>query len=74
MTVPSVVQMIMLSMILQDLIDSKEKMEKVRTKLTEAYTHPEIQKWLIEMTKTSDFKVFNENIMKNKDNLVAFAN
>jgi hypothetical protein len=58
-------------MIIQGLIYNKEMMENARIKLTEAYNNPDTQKMLLELTKTSDVKVFNANVLQNKDKILA---
>jgi len=71
LTVPVTVQMIMISLILQDVIDSKDMMENVRSKLTTAYYFRESRTLVEDLIKTSDVKVFNENVLKNKDAILA---
>lgn len=73
LTIPIIVQVIILSMIMQGIIYNKEMMEKVRVNLSEAYDKPEVQQALLELMKTSDVKVFNENVLKNKDKILTFA-
>ncbi len=73
LTIPAIVQIVILSMILQGLIYNKEMMEKVRVKLTEAYFRRESRELLENLTKTADVKVFNENVMKNKDAIMALV-
>lgn len=71
-TVPFVVQLILLSLILQDCIDTKETLEKVKNGLIKAYIFPHYggQRLYYEIKNTNDIKVFNENVMKNKDKLL----
>ncbi len=71
-TVPFAVQLILLSMILQDLIPDKEVLEKVKNGLIKTYTFPHYggQKLIFEIKNTNDIKVFNENVMKHKDTLL----
>jgi F-type H+-transporting ATPase subunit alpha len=73
LTVPLVVQIVIISMIMQGIIYNKDMMEKIRTKLSAVSAKPEVDKVLQELTKTSEAKVFNENVLKNKDTLLAFA-
>ncbi|HSW96640.1 MAG TPA: hypothetical protein VLF89_02325 [Candidatus Saccharimonadales bacterium] len=70
-TVPITVQIIILSMILQDFIENKEMLNKVKDRLINAFNDPEQQKFLNELINTSDIKIFNDNIVKNKEKLMA---
>src|SRR5258706_2964658 len=72
-TVPSKVQLVILSLLLQDLIESKEILEKVKTKLINLYVDPDGKNWIMEMNKAHDLKGLNEIIMNNKDKLLALA-
>jgi F-type H+/Na+-transporting ATPase subunit alpha len=67
--VPNAVQLIILSMILQGLIDSKEVLDKVKKGLINAYYDRGKQKILYQLTSTNDYKIFNDNILNNKDML-----
>jgi F-type H+/Na+-transporting ATPase subunit alpha len=69
-TVPTVVQLIILSMILQGIIEGKDVLEEVKWHLLDAYYNRGKQKVLHEITHTDDFNSFNQNIMKNKDSLL----
>jgi F-type H+-transporting ATPase subunit alpha len=71
-TVPFVVQLVLLSLILQDCIDTKETLDKVKSGLIKAYTFPHFggQRLFYEIKSTNDIKVFNENVLKNKDRLL----
>lgn len=71
MTVPSTVQLIILSLILQDIITTKEVMINARSILMKAYQKPEIKKWMDGLTNTSKIKEFNDNVLKNKSYLTA---
>jgi F-type H+-transporting ATPase subunit alpha len=73
LTVPSVVQIIILSMILQNLVADNDVVDTLRTGLIDAYYHRETKDSLMQMVKTDDLKVFNENVMNNKDQLLSFA-
>lgn len=72
LTVPLTVQMIVLSLIMQDIINSKEIMEQLRRKYSEAYARPEMKTWMDTLVKTSDLKVFNQNVLQNKDYFLQF--
>jgi F-type H+-transporting ATPase subunit alpha len=71
-TVPVTVQLIIISMILQNLITNKEMLEKVKTGLINAYIFPHHggQKLLFDIKNTHELKEFNENVLKNKDKLL----
>ncbi|HSW88923.1 MAG TPA: hypothetical protein VLG12_07205 [Candidatus Saccharimonadales bacterium] len=71
-TVPITVQIIILSMILQDFIADKEMLNKVKDQLIAAFNDSEQQKFLNEIINTSDVKVFNDNVLKNKERLMEF--
>lgn len=71
-TVPTSVQLILLSMILQDLIANKDMLEKVKNGLIKAFMFPHFgaQRLLFEIKDTQDLKVFGENVLKHKDTLL----
>ncbi|HVF69184.1 MAG TPA: hypothetical protein VNA13_01320 [Xanthomonadales bacterium] len=73
MTVPVPVQLIVLSMILQDVIESKEVLDKVKKGLINSYYDRGQQKLLFDITKTDDLNTFNDNVIKNKDSLLALS-
>jgi F0F1-type ATP synthase alpha subunit len=73
-TVPKPVQMILLSMILQNLILDKNELTKIKTGLIAAYYDRGKQKILYEVVDdTKNIEAFNENVLKNKDHLIALA-
>lgn len=72
-TIPTMVQLIIISLITQDLIDSKETLEKLKKALILASYDRGKQKLLYDLINTNDVKVFNENVLKNKDALFALA-
>jgi F-type H+-transporting ATPase subunit alpha len=72
-TIPSSVQLIILSLILQNFIEDKESMDKAKKGLIQAFTQPESRDWLNEIVKTGDLKIFNENVKNNKDQILAFT-
>jgi len=74
-TVPKPVQMIILSMILQNLIiASKDGLLQVKNGLTAAYYDRGKQKILYEIVDDAkDVKTFNDNVLRNKDHLMALA-
>jgi F-type H+/Na+-transporting ATPase subunit alpha len=69
--VPETIQLIIFSMILQNLIENKEELERIKKGLIKAYYNRGDQKIFFEITKTDDLKTFNENVIKNKDALLA---
>jgi F-type H+/Na+-transporting ATPase subunit alpha len=71
--VPRVVQLILLSMILQGIIENKDIMEQVKWHLLDSYYHRGKQKMLHEITNTDNIDTFNENVMKNKTSLLDLA-
>ncbi len=75
LTVPVTVQLIILSMILQNIIENKEILEKVKNGLINSYTFPHFggQRLLFDIKNTNDLKTFNENVMKNKDRLLTLG-
>ncbi len=72
-TVPGVVQVVILTMILQNLIDTKEIIEEIKQGMIEAYSQPEQNKFLQSLLETKDLKTLEQNILSNKDRLLTFA-
>jgi F-type H+-transporting ATPase subunit alpha len=72
-TIPHQVQIIIIALIMQDIIKTKEELEKMKTGLIAASFDRGHQKVLFEVTDTKDLKAFNENIKTRKDELLAFA-
>ncbi|HSX08799.1 MAG TPA: hypothetical protein VLF93_01475 [Candidatus Saccharimonadales bacterium] len=70
LTVPLTIQLIILSMILQSIIDSKEKLDKAKAALIKAFYEEEPQKYLMELAIADDLKKFNEKVLKEKDKLL----
>lgn len=70
LTIPLTVQLIILSMILQGIIDSKEVLDKAKKALLNAYVNEEPQKYLMELAVADDLKAFNEKVLKDKDKLL----
>jgi F-type H+/Na+-transporting ATPase subunit alpha len=69
-TIPKTIQLIILSLIMQDAIANKEMLEKVKKGLMNAFFHEEPKKWLMELAVAENLKIFTENITKNKDKLL----
>lgn len=72
-TVPDRVQLTLLSMILQNIIQDKETLEKVKHGLINAYYDRSRQKILYEITSAKDLKTFDQNVLMNKDKLLALC-
>jgi F-type H+/Na+-transporting ATPase subunit alpha len=70
-TIPPKVQLVILSLILQGLVDSKESLEKCKKSFNQAYTLPETQNLFKTLTTTKDLKSLNLNVLNNKDQLMA---
>jgi len=70
LTVPQPVQLIMLSLIMQDLLTSKESLTKMKNTLIDAYNREDWKKYLDEFVKAKDIKTFNKLVMDNKDKIL----
>lgn len=73
LVVPLTVQLVIISMILQGIIENEEMLEKVKIKLIDAYYHIGPQKLLFDIAMTKDLKIFNENVMNSKIKLLALC-
>ncbi|HVZ11498.1 MAG TPA: F0F1 ATP synthase subunit alpha [Patescibacteria group bacterium] len=73
LTIPKNVQLIIISMIMQNIIENKESLDKIMKGLINAFYDRGKQKILYEVVDAPDMKKFNENIMNNKQNLLGFA-
>lgn len=73
LTVPTTIQLIILSLIMQNTVESKEMLEKLKKGLIDAFYQDEPKKWLLEIAMCENLKSFNENVIKNKDKLLALA-
>jgi len=73
MVVPKIVQMIILSMILENIIENKEILKKIQTGLIAAFYDRGKQKLLYDIVNTNDLKTFNENVLASKDKLFILA-
>lgn len=73
LTVPKPVQLVMASLIIQDLLETKEILDKVKTGLINSYYNRATQKMLYDITNTHDLAAFHASIKKNKDALLAFG-
>lgn len=70
LTIPLTIQLIILSMILQGIIDTKETLDKAKKALITAFLYEQPQKYLIELAIADDLKAFNQKILTNKDKLL----
>ncbi len=68
--VPQKVQVVIISLILQNVIQTKEELEETKKFLIAVYYDRARQKILYDITNTNDIKVFHENVMKNKEHLM----
>jgi F-type H+-transporting ATPase subunit alpha len=74
-TVPVPIQLIILSLILQNIIQNKDMLERTKKGLIQAYMYPHHggQRLVFDIKNTTDIKVFNENVMKHKDTLLTLG-
>lgn len=72
-TVPQKVQIIIIALILQDLIQSKEDLEKIKQGLISAYYDRARQKVLYDVTVAKTWEDFKKDVMSNKDTLIGFG-
>jgi len=70
LTIPLTIQLIILSMILQNIIDSKEALDKVKAGLLKAFYTEQPQQYLMELAVADDLKTFNQKILQDKDKLL----
>jgi F-type H+-transporting ATPase subunit alpha len=70
LTIPLNVQLIIISMLLQGIIDSKESLANAKKNLIKAFYVEDPKKFLLDLAIVNDLKAFNERIMKNKDALL----
>lgn len=74
MTIPLTIQLIILSMILQGMIQGKDILERVKRGLVYAYKHDDgHQKFLYDLALTQDVKAFNESVMASKEKIMALG-
>jgi F-type H+-transporting ATPase subunit alpha len=73
LTVPSAIQLIVLSMLMQDIIQTKEVLDKVKDGLINSFYKEEPKKWLMELVAAPDYKTMDATILKNKDKLLQLA-
>ena len=73
LTIPAKVQMVILSLILQDVVTNKKVMETLRVNMTEKYADTTFQNLINGLLKTNDVKVFNANVLQHKDEFMKLA-
>lgn len=72
-TVPHQIQLIVVSLILQDFIKTKEELDKLKEGFMNAFNDTAKQKMLLDVADTKDYKTFNENVKTHKDELLALS-
>jgi len=70
LTVPKQVQLIIISLIQQNIITTKEDLDKLKKGIISASYDRQHQKLIFDITNAKDVKALNENVLKNKDNLL----
>lgn len=70
LTVSKPVQLIIISLILQKIITTGDQLDHVKNSLIIASLDKTHKKTFSDMINTKDYKVFNENVLKNKDFLL----
>ena len=70
LTIPLTVQLIVLSLILQAFVTSKEELANAKKNLIKAFYTDQPKKFLLDLAIVNDLKTFNERVMKNKDTLL----
>lgn len=73
LTVPRQVQLVIISMITQGIIQTKESLDNLKRGLIAASYDRGHQKMFFDMTNTKEIDEFNEIVMKNKDILLKLA-
>ncbi len=73
LTVPRPVQLIVISLIFQNIIQTKEDLEIIKKGLISASYDRAHQKVFFDFTNTKEIKEFHANVLKNKDILVQIA-
>jgi F-type H+-transporting ATPase subunit alpha len=73
LTIPLPVQLVILSMLLQGFIDSKETLAKGKENLIKAFEQEQHKKFMVELVQVDELEPFNQNVLKNKDKIVQMA-
>jgi hypothetical protein len=55
------------------MVENKENLEKIKKSLISAYSSPEKQKFLNEITKTDSLNQFNDNVLNNKESIMSLV-
>lgn len=71
--IPSAVQLIIINMIMQGHIDTKEQLTLLKNSLLNKYSDPEINKWLHSLVTVKNIKEFDQIITDNKDHILSLA-
>jgi hypothetical protein len=58
---------------MQDIIQTKEVLDKVKDGLINSFYKEEPKKWLMELVAAPDYKTMDATILKNKDKLLQLA-
>ncbi len=69
-TIPRKIQLIILSLILQAVINSKEMLDKVKKGLINAYYDEETKKYLLEFSNTKELKEFDSRVITAKERIL----
>lgn len=72
-TIPRSIQLVILSMILQDVVETKEMLDKMKQGMIDAYHDPQVKQFFEEIINTKELKTFNQNVITSKDQLKAFS-
>jgi hypothetical protein len=67
------VQLVILSLLMQDVIQSKEALDQAKKGLIQAAETEAGQQLLSSLINTNDYHAFNEHVLKEKDRLLAYA-
>lgn len=70
-TIPHQVQLIIVSFIMQDFLQKKEELDKLKDGLMAAFNDQGKQKMILDIANTKDYKAFNENVKTHKDEILA---
>jgi F-type H+-transporting ATPase subunit alpha len=71
--VPAPIQLMIISMIMQGMVENKEMLEKLRKGMLGAYKQPDWKNWFDESLKTKDKKSFDQMVTDNKEKLLILA-
>lgn len=69
--VPHKVQLVIVSMILQDMLQSKEDLVKAKKALIACYYDRGKQKMIYDLTEAKEIKTFNDTVLSNKQQLMS---